>query len=101
MKELSILLAILLFLATFAVSNTYVQAAGPAGGGGSAGYGLLGPGSLAPFPGVFCLESPGWSGMGPRRLEPFYSPGTNTGRDNDKPGLDIGTSAGRCRQCCM
>lgn len=36
MEKLSILLAVLLFLATFAVSNTYVQAAGAGGAGGSA-----------------------------------------------------------------
>jgi hypothetical protein len=42
MKKLSILLAVLLFLDTFVVSNTYVQASGA---GGSAGPGLRGSGS--------------------------------------------------------
>ncbi len=92
MKKLSILLAIPLLLAAFAVCGTYAQAAGPAGGGGSAGYGLLDPGSSgaghygSSGPGCLCS-----SGAGPRKLKPFYPPGTNTGRDNDKPGLDLGS----------
>lgn len=45
MKKLSILLAVLLFLGTFAVSITYLQAAGSGGAGGSAGSGIGGSGS--------------------------------------------------------
>src|SRR5208283_1684606 len=85
MKKLSILLAIFLFLATFAVSNAYVQAAGA---GGTGGYGSGSPGTQSS--GSFGTGSRGSFGTGPCGVQPYYAPGTDTGRDNDKPGLDTG-----------
>jgi hypothetical protein len=97
MEKLSILLAILLFLATFAVSNTYVQAASAGGAGGSAEWygssvsGLNGSGpSGSESSGSFGTGSRDSYGAGPCGVQPYYPPGTDTGRDNDKPGLDTG-----------
>ena len=97
MEKLSILLAVLLFLATFAVSNTYVQAAGAGGEGGSAEWygssvsGLNGSGSSeSESSGSFGTGSRDSYGAGPCGVQPYYPPGTDTGRDNDKPGLDTG-----------
>ena len=97
MEKLSILPAILLFMTIFAVSNTYMQAAGAGGAccdvwcayGSSSG--LRGAGS----PDTESSGSPGTGsagsfGAGPCGVQPYYAPGTNTGRDNDKPGLDTG-----------
>jgi hypothetical protein len=70
MKKLSILLAILLFLATFAVSNAHVRAAGAGGAGGywSGSSGTQSPGS-------FGAGSRGSFGTGPCGVQPYYAPG--------------------------
>lgn len=104
MKKPGILLAILLFLATFAVSGTYVQTAGAGGTGGSAWCagcswpGLRGTGSPGTqSPGSFGARDTDSYGAGPCGVQPYYPPGTNTGRDNDKPGLDTGPGCTRER----
>ncbi len=97
MEKLSILLVILLLLTTFVVSNTYVQAAGAGGAGRSvwcacgSSSGLSGSGSSGTgSSGSLGAGSAGSFGAGPCGVQPYYAPGTNTGRDNDKPGLDTG-----------
>ena len=88
MEKLSVLLAILLLVVTFAVSNTYVRAA-DAGGAGSSGSNLSGSGSSgAVSSGSFGNQSGGSFEPGPCGVQPYYPPGTDTGMDNDKPGLD-------------
>ena len=97
MEKPGILLAIILFLATLAVSNTYVQTAGAGGAGGSARCagcswpGLRGSGSSGTeSSSSFGTGSRDSYGAGPCGVQPYYPPGTDTGRDNDKPGLDTG-----------
>ncbi|MGO9017376.1 MAG: hypothetical protein ACLQVJ_03400 [Syntrophobacteraceae bacterium] len=97
MEKLSILLAILLFLAIFAASNPYVRAAGAGGAGGSVEYAggtgsnFSGSGSSGTeSSGSLATGSAGSFEPGPCGVQPFYPPGTNTGMDNDKPGLDTG-----------
>lgn len=94
MKKLCVLLAILLFLATFALSSSYAQAGGA---GGSTWWpnrtwsGLSGSGSPGTeSSGSFGTGSSGSYEPGPCGVQPYYPPGTDTGRDNDKPGLDTG-----------
>ena len=90
MKKPGILLAILLFLAAFAASNINVLAAGEVGAGGYVS-GSSGPGSSGTKSSdLFGTESPNSYGAGPCGVQPYYPPGTDTGRDNDKPGLDTG-----------
>ncbi len=79
MRKLSILLALFLLVTIFAVSNTYVRAAGAGGAGVSAEC----------SGGSFVAGSPDSFGMETRSLQPYYAPGTNTGRDNDQPGMDM------------
>jgi len=95
MEKLSILLAILLFLAIFAASNTYVRAAGVGGAVGSGEYaGGIGPNlsgsgsSGTESSGSLGTGSAGSFEPGPCGVQPYYPPGTDTGMDKDKPGLD-------------
>ena len=84
MKKLSILLAVLLFLGTFVVSNMYVQAAGAGSGlGGSGSSGTDSSGS--PVTGFA-----GFSGTGPIGVRVYFEQGTDVGTDNPQPGTDNG-----------
>lgn len=103
MKELSILLAVLLFLCTFVVSSTYLQAAGTGGAGGSAGSGLGSGLSDTGSSGSFATGSPGSSGMGPNSSypgssgsQPNYNPSTNNNQlsMNADPGSTTGSPSG-------
>ncbi len=91
MKKLYILLTILLFL-TPVGANSYAQTAGERGAGGCGpganASNLVSSGALSP--GSSDKGSPSLFGTEPRGQEPFYSPGADTGKDNDKPGLDMG-----------
>ncbi len=107
MKSLRLLLAILLLVGTFAISDTYARAAG-GGGGGGAGAGSAGAagGSGTGMGGVgtsgsFGRGSSGSSGLsssgsdmdsGSSDVQPFYTPGTNT-PDNRLSDMDSGVGS--------
>lgn len=93
MKELSILPAVLLFLCTFVVSSTYLQAAGTGGAGGSARSGLGSGSSDTGSSGSFGTGSPGYSATGPNGSYPGASgsqPNYNSDMDRDygQPGMN-------------